>query len=126
RGIIRQCDGPPGSSCGIGISAVPSLPKAVKRVRLPYPALPTLQSPKPTDHVRGLCCFPVPEGTRFAQRLCINPGCAVVKSSTNHHPTRPTLNRRYMATHSGLDFYAVNAYAVRTLAQPDEEFTNFA
>ena len=25
--------------CGIGISAVPSLPKAVRRVRLPYPAL---------------------------------------------------------------------------------------
>ena len=25
---------------GIGIPAVPSLPKAVKRVRLPYPAFP--------------------------------------------------------------------------------------
>ena len=27
--------------CGIGIAAVPSLPKAVRRVRLPYPALYT-------------------------------------------------------------------------------------
>jgi hypothetical protein len=28
--------------CGIGISVVPCLPKAVKGVRLPYPALQTL------------------------------------------------------------------------------------
>ena len=31
--------------CGIGISAVPSLPKAVRRVRLPYPAFSTLLPP---------------------------------------------------------------------------------
>ena len=33
--------------CGIGISAVPSLPKAVRRVRLPYPASAPVSPPGP-------------------------------------------------------------------------------
>jgi predicted secreted protein len=37
--------------CGIGISAVPSLPKAVKGVRLPYPALLKHYRIKVYDHL---------------------------------------------------------------------------
>jgi hypothetical protein len=36
------------------------------------------------------------------------------------------LNKRFIATHDGYDFYAVNGYAVRDIAQPDEEFGSFA
>ena len=39
---------------------------------------------------------------------------------------QPKLNKRYVATHAGYDFYSVNAYAVRDIAQPDEEFGIFA
>src|SRR5947209_12054650 len=37
-------------------------------------------------------------------------------------PARLKLNKRYIATHAGYDFYSVNAFAVRDIAQPDEEF----
>jgi hypothetical protein len=46
-----------------------------------------------------------------------------------HHRLSPhglKLNKRFIATHDDYDFYAVNAYAVRDLAQPDEEFGSFA
>lgn len=36
------------------------------------------------------------------------------------------LNKRFIATHDDHDFYAVNGYAVRDIAQPDEEFGCFA
>src|SRR5437764_15098767 len=39
---------------------------------------------------------------------------------------RPKLNKRFVATHEGYDVYTVNAFAVRDVAQPDEEFGNFA
>src|SRR5205814_7649513 len=42
------------------------------------------------------------------------------------HRAKPKLNKRYVATHAGYDFYSVNAYAVRDIAQPDEEFGLFA
>ena len=43
------------------------------------------------------------------------------------HTRTPTkLNKRYVTTHEGWAVYAVNAYAVRDVAQPDEEFGNFA
>ena len=42
------------------------------------------------------------------------------------HRSRPRLNKRFVARHDGYDVYTVNAYAVRCVAQPDEEFANFA
>lgn len=36
------------------------------------------------------------------------------------------LNKRFIARHNDHDFYAVNGYAVRDIAQPDEEFGCFA
>ena len=39
---------------------------------------------------------------------------------------RPKLNKRFVATHEGYGVYTVNAFAVRDVAQPDEEFGNFA
>lgn len=39
---------------------------------------------------------------------------------------RPKLNKRFIATHDGYSFYTVNAFAVRDVALPDEEFGNFA
>jgi hypothetical protein len=41
-------------------------------------------------------------------------------------PRRVKLNKRFIGTHDGHDFYAVNGYAVRETAQPDEEFGCFA
>ncbi len=51
--------------------------------------------------------------------------------SNGHAPRRPTpralkLNKRFISTHDGYNFYAVNSYAVRDIAQPDEEFGSFA
>jgi hypothetical protein len=42
----------------------------------------------------------------------------------NHY--RPKLCKRRLLSHDGYTVYAVNAFAVRDLAQPDEEFGNFA
>jgi hypothetical protein len=39
---------------------------------------------------------------------------------------RPRLNKRFIETRDGYDCYSVNAFAVRNLAEPNEEFTNFA
>jgi hypothetical protein len=39
---------------------------------------------------------------------------------------RPKLNKRFFDARDGHDIYSVNAFAIRNLAQPDEEFTNFA
>jgi hypothetical protein len=39
---------------------------------------------------------------------------------------RPKLHKRRVLTHSDYTVYAVNALAVRNVAQPDEEFGNFA
>ncbi len=38
----------------------------------------------------------------------------------------PKLNKRYIAHYDGHGVYGVNPFAVRNLARPDEEFTNFA
>src|ERR1041384_4376375 len=42
----------------------------------------------------------------------------------NHYT--PKLNKRRVLTHTDYTVYAVNGYAVRDAAQPDEEFGNFA
>jgi hypothetical protein len=42
----------------------------------------------------------------------------------NHYT--PRLNKRHVLTHAEFTVYAVNAFAVRDAAQPDEEFGNFA
>ena len=52
-------------------------------------------------------------------------------SNNGHAAKRPNsrgvkLNKRFIATHDGYDFYSVNGYAVRDIAQPDEEFGCFA
>jgi hypothetical protein len=52
-------------------------------------------------------------------------------SSNGNAHQRPTprglkLNKRFISTHDGHRFYAVNTYAVRDIAQPDEEFGSFA
>src|SRR5438309_9371420 len=39
---------------------------------------------------------------------------------------RPKLNKRRILSHFEHTVYAVNAFAVRNVAQPDEEFGNFA
>src|SRR5260370_32076370 len=39
---------------------------------------------------------------------------------------QPRLNKRFVATHEGWDVYSVDASAIRNIAQPDEEFGNFA
>src|SRR5947208_17158605 len=44
--------------------------------------------------------------------------------STNHF--EPKLNKRRVLAHADYTVYAVNALAVRNVAQPDEEFGNFA
>lgn len=36
------------------------------------------------------------------------------------------LNKRFIATYEGYDVYTVNAFTVRNIARPDEEFSNFA
>src|SRR5262249_6888306 len=41
------------------------------------------------------------------------------------HP-RPKLHKQFVATHEGWDVYTIDASAVRNIAQPDEEFGNFA
>src|SRR5438105_11405594 len=38
----------------------------------------------------------------------------------------PPLKKKLVLEHSGLGVYAVDAFAVRNLAKPDEEFDNFA
>lgn len=46
---------------------------------------------------------------------------------TKKRPNRGVkLHKRFIATHDEFDFYAVNGYAVRDVAQPDEEFGCFA
>src|SRR5207248_10627443 len=42
------------------------------------------------------------------------------------HRFYPKLNKRRVLTHEDFTVYAVNAYAVRDVAQSDEEFGNFA
>src|SRR3954471_7425274 len=44
--------------------------------------------------------------------------------SENHY--RPKLNKRRVLTHEDFTVYSVNGFAVRNVAQPDEEFGNFA
>ena len=39
---------------------------------------------------------------------------------------RPKLHKQFVATHEGWDVYSVDTSAIRNIAQPDEEFTNFA
>lgn len=50
------------------------------------------------------------------------------KNRRSNHPRLRgvKLNKRFIATHDGHHFYAVNGYAVRDVAQPDEEFGCFA
>lgn len=42
------------------------------------------------------------------------------------HHFRPKLNKQLVAEHDGYRVYSVDPFAVRNVAQPDEEFTNFA
>src|SRR5207253_4775416 len=44
------------------------------------------------------------------------------KKRSSHHE----LNKQFVATHEGWSVYAVDASAIRCIALPDEEFTNFA
>src|SRR5947209_7883470 len=53
--------------CGIGISAVPSLPKAVRRVRLPYPAIEAHPPPRVGFCVHGEDGMTPALAERFAQ-----------------------------------------------------------
>ena len=46
--------------------------------------------------------------------------------SRRPNPRGVRLNKRFIATHNGYHFYTVNGYAVRDVAQPDEEFGCFA
>ncbi len=39
---------------------------------------------------------------------------------------RPALRKKFIAHFHDYDVYSINAFAVRNLAEPDEEFTNFA
>jgi hypothetical protein len=39
---------------------------------------------------------------------------------------RPRLNKQFVATHEQYNVYSVDPSAIRNLAKPDEEFTNFA
>ena len=39
---------------------------------------------------------------------------------------RPKLNKRFRENRNGYDVYSINAFAIRNIAQPDEEFDNFA
>jgi hypothetical protein len=39
---------------------------------------------------------------------------------------QPKLNKRFVATRDGYDIFSINPFAIRNLAQPDEEFDNFA
>ena len=48
------------------------------------------------------------------------------RSKKRPNPRGVRLNKRFIATHNGYDFYSVNGYAVRDVAQPDEEFGCFA
>lgn len=48
------------------------------------------------------------------------------QSHKRQNPRRLKLNKRFIATHDKFDFYPVNGYAVREIAQPDEEFGCFA
>ena len=42
----------------------------------------------------------------------------------NHY--KPKLHKRLVLSHADYTVYSVNAFAVRNVAQPDEEFGNFA
>lgn len=42
------------------------------------------------------------------------------------HRFDPKLSKRFLATHHGFHVYSVCGFAVRNVAQPDEEFGNFA
>ncbi len=44
----------------------------------------------------------------------------------HEHHFRPKLNKRRVLAHADYTVYAVNGFAVRNVAQPDEEFGNFA
>src|SRR6516162_10805163 len=44
----------------------------------------------------------------------------------NKRPSQLKLNKEFVATHDGWDVYSEDASTVRTIAQPDEEFGNFA
>jgi hypothetical protein len=48
------------------------------------------------------------------------------RSKKRPNPRGVKLNKRFIATHDDYDFYAVNGYAVRDVAQPDEELGCFA
>jgi hypothetical protein len=49
-----------------------------------------------------------------------------VKSPRREKHFSPKLNKRYVLTCEGYDVYAVDPFAVRNYAEPDEEFDNFA
>ena len=77
--------------CGIGISVVPSLPKAVRRVRLSYPAL---LSPCRTSTYNTSIC------RQFLQaNLQANPGAQTGTKST---PTDASIPRILVTPHSEL------------------------
>src|SRR5262249_33238026 len=44
----------------------------------------------------------------------------------DRHHFNPRLHKRRVLTHAGYTVYSVNAFAVRNVAQPHEEFGNFA
>lgn len=44
----------------------------------------------------------------------------------NRHHFAPKLNKKRVLTHADYTVYSVNGFAVRNVAQPDEEFGNFA
>jgi hypothetical protein len=48
------------------------------------------------------------------------------KGLTKKRHFNPPLRKRFVTSCEGYDLYSVNAFAVRNIAQPDEEFTNFA
>src|SRR5438552_2982518 len=39
---------------------------------------------------------------------------------------RPKIHKQFVATHEGYRIYSIDASAIRNIALPDEEFTNFA
>ena len=51
---------------------------------------------------------------------------AKLATKTKKRHFRPPLRKSYVTTCERYDVYAIDAFAIRNIAEPDEEFTNFA
>lgn len=62
----------------------------------------------------------------FPDGLLLEEQMMVAALQKKRRQSRARLNKQFIATHEGWDVYSIDASTIRNVAQPDEEFGNFA